>query len=119
MEGHSELQADIRAVAIQVTDIKEQIHQIKHAQNDAMQKVIILEVQTKAHREADDALHAQMLSAMKTIEGEVITNRDLSTKRFDDLFAWRNKIYGVIAVFVLGATIWGHEIYETVRGTFK
>jgi hypothetical protein len=116
-------------IVASLADVKAQIHEVKHAQNDAATKVVILQQQTQAHRESDDKIHGRLLdgmadhkkftqASMEIIQREVVANRELATKRFDDLFAWRNKLYGFGAVIVLGLTVWGHDVYEVARSLF-
>lgn len=122
--------ADMQAgIVASLADVKAQIHEVKHAQNDAATKVVILQQQTAAHLESDDKIHQRLLdgmgdhkqftqTSMEIIQREIVANRELASKRFDDLFAWRNKLYGFGAVIVLGLTVWGHDVYEVARGLF-
>jgi hypothetical protein len=103
-----------RTLAADVTEIKDQIHEIKHAQNDAAQKVLVVDQQLLSHRASDDRMHQLLENGQKELQVEVIANRVIASERFDQLFSWRNKIYGVVGFIVLVLTIFGHEVWETV-----
>jgi hypothetical protein len=103
-----------RVLAADVTEIKDQMHEIKHAQNDAAQKVLVVDQQLLAHRASDDRMHQLLENGQKELQVEVIANRVMASERFDELFSWRNKIYGVVALVVFIVTIFGQGAWETV-----
>lgn len=98
----------------QCADIKAQIHEVKHAQNDAAQKIIILEQKTQAHREADDIQHNLLISNQLELKNDVLMNRNTSAERFDELFTAKNKIFGVAIIIFSLIGLFANQIWESL-----
>jgi hypothetical protein len=104
-----------------MTDVQAQAHEIKHTQNNDAVKFARIE-QVVAGHAVMLAAHQQMSEAgMKKLEDQLLANRDAADtrdvairERIDDLFAWRNKVYGIVAVVVLGLTLFGKDIWAGI-----
>ena len=94
------------------SDIKAQIHEVKHSQNDAAQKVLILEQKTQAHRESDDTQHALLIDSQESLRNEILQNRDNSRQKFEELFSIKNKVTGIIFFIVIILGVFGRDIWE-------
>ena len=116
-----------------LTDVQAQIHEIKHAQNNDAVKFARIEQQVIAHQDADKRDHDHVISTLAShqlfaevgigrLEREILANREAAEAReaglkarLDDLVAWRRSVYAVGAVFLLGLTVFGHEIWEAAK----
>jgi hypothetical protein len=111
---HSDNGVRFSELISQASDIKAQIHEVKHAQNDAAQKIVILEQINKAHRESDDLQHNMLINSQNDLRKEILENRNNSTLKFEELFTLKNKFLGTLIVIVAILGLFANQIWETV-----
>jgi hypothetical protein len=111
---HSDNGVRFSELISQASDIKAQIHEVKHAQNDAAQKIVILEQINKAHRESDDLQHSMLINSQNDLRREILENRNNSTLKFEELFTLKNKFLGTLIVIVAILGLFANQIWETV-----
>jgi hypothetical protein len=111
---HSDNGVRFSELISQASDIKAQIHEVKHAQNDAAQKIVILEQINKAHRESDDLQHNMLINSQNDLRKEILENRNNSTLKFEELFTLKNKFLGTLIVIVAILGLFANQIWETI-----
>jgi hypothetical protein len=111
---HSDNGVRFSELISQASDIKAQIHEVKHAQNDAAQKIVILEQINKAHRESDDLQHSMLIHSQNELKQEILENRKTSTQRFEELFTLKNKFLGILIVIVSLLGLFANQIWESI-----
>jgi hypothetical protein len=111
---HSDNGVRFSELISQASDIKAQIHEVKHAQNDAAQKIVILEQINKAHRESDDMQHNMLINSQNDLRREILENRNNSTLKFEELFTLKNKFLGTLIVIVAILGLFANQIWETI-----
>jgi hypothetical protein len=111
---HSDNGVRFSELISQASDIKAQIHEVKHAQNDAAQKIVILEQINKAHRESDDLQHSMLINSQNDLRREILENRNNSTLKFEELFTLKNKFLGTLIVIVAILGLFANQIWETI-----
>jgi hypothetical protein len=116
---HSDNGVRFSELIAQASDIKAQIHEVKHAQNDAAQKIVILEQINKAHRESDDLQHSMLIHSQNELKQEILENRKTSTQRFEELFTLKNKFLGILIVIVSLLGLFANQIWETAGHIIK
>jgi hypothetical protein len=102
-------------------DVQAQIHEIKHAQNNDAVKFGRIE-QVIAHHGTAMADHQRASEVgMAGLRAEIIANRiaaeerDVGVRqRLDDFNAWRNRVYGAIALIMVALTVLGKDIWAAI-----
>jgi hypothetical protein len=104
-----------------LADVQAQIHEIKHAQNNDAVKFARIE-QVIEHQKTLMVEHQKSSEAgMAKLEGEIITNRAAAEERdagvrqrLEDFNAWRNRVYGAIALIMVTMTVFGKDIWAAI-----
>ena len=106
-------------IVARIADVQAQVHEIKHAQANTDMKFARLEQIQLAQHEVLTQHQKFAAEGLGSLRTEILQSRDASAARFDDLFAWRNKLRGAKALlFTLGSIIalglasFGHEIFH-------
>ncbi len=115
---HSDNGIKFNELISQISDIKAQAHEIKHSQNDAAQKVVILEQKTNAFRDSTKSQHESLLKITQDLKEEVLANRNANIIKFEELFELKNKLFGFTFLILFIISIIGKQIFDLVSGSF-